>query len=83
MEKSHAMMLSLFLMFAAVFAATGTGEEYNGTYNTGDIEEANVDIIAGIFAGFGNMSTVLGVAIVALVILGLLAAVIGKLAGLY
>ena len=55
---------------------------YTQVYSTTDTTEAVTDVVAGLFAGMASMSTVLGVGIVALVILGIIASFILKVRNL-
>jgi len=55
---------------------------YTQVYDTTDVQEAVVDVVAGLFDGFASMSEVLGIGIVALVILGIIAGFISKVRGL-
>ena len=55
---------------------------YTQVYSTTDVQEATVDVVAGMFDGFASMSKVLGIGVVALVILGIIAGFIVKVRSL-
>jgi len=54
-------------------------DNYTATYGTEDIEEAVIDLMAGIFAGIASMANPYGIVIIALLVLGGLFSVIGTL----
>jgi hypothetical protein len=55
---------------------------YTAVYNTAQAGWAVQDVIGGLFDGIAGMSTVLGIGIVALVILGIIAGFITKVSSL-
>jgi len=52
---------------------------YCASYGVVDAGEAVIDIVAGLFAGFAGMGNVLGVALIASILLGIIAAFIFKI----